>query len=236
VRLAGLAGYADITVSVGIGAQARRADGLAVTGNDFSLLRVRPALGRFVTPEEDVGPGSPPVVVMSHAYWCGELGGDSAVLGTAKIARWLALATVLLVGAGLFVHSLRNVQAIEPGIVVDHLLVASIDLEGTAYRGPAAAQFLQRAAERVRHVPGVRGVALSSQIPLGGGARAGGEPGVRRARMARSERDRAVRGHRVEGQRQVLPGGGRGGQREVREPGGASAPGVLPGGCAGSGR
>lgn len=47
----------------------------------FDLLGVRPALGRFFTPEEDrLGDGGP-VAVVSHAFWRRHLGGDASALG-----------------------------------------------------------------------------------------------------------------------------------------------------------
>ncbi len=80
--LAGLAGYADVALSVGEGAQARRANGLMVSDNYFSVLRVRPALGRFLAAEDNAGPGAAPVAVVSYAYWRAQLGGDPGVIGT----------------------------------------------------------------------------------------------------------------------------------------------------------
>ncbi|HEX5438887.1 MAG TPA: ABC transporter permease [Gemmatimonadaceae bacterium] len=78
----GLAAYADVSLSVGLGAEARHADGLLVSGNYFPVLQVRPALGRFFTPEENAGRGSPPVAVVSYAYWRGQLGGSATVIGS----------------------------------------------------------------------------------------------------------------------------------------------------------
>jgi predicted permease len=82
----------------------------------------------------------------------------------------VALAVVLLTGAGLFVHSLRNVQSIDPGFDADHMLRASIDLERAGYGDTAAAELYGRAERTLRSVPGVRGVALSSSTPLSGGS------------------------------------------------------------------
>ncbi len=48
----------------------------------FDLLGIRPALGRFFTPDEDRITGAPmPVVVLSHAFWRNQLGSDSTILG-----------------------------------------------------------------------------------------------------------------------------------------------------------
>lgn len=79
--LSGLAAFTNIALSVGRGDEAHSADGMEVTGNYFSVLGVRPALGRFFVAEEDAGSGSPPAVVISHDYWQRMYGGDRAVLG-----------------------------------------------------------------------------------------------------------------------------------------------------------
>jgi len=82
----------------------------------------------------------------------------------------VALAVVLLTGAGLFIHSLRNVQSIEPGFDVDHMLRVSLDLRTAGYGDTAAAQFYDRAVPALRSIPGVRGVALSGMTPMSGGS------------------------------------------------------------------
>jgi predicted permease len=48
----------------------------------FDLLGIRPALGRFFAPDEDRITGAPmPVVILSHAFWRNQLGGDSTIVG-----------------------------------------------------------------------------------------------------------------------------------------------------------
>ena len=48
----------------------------------FELLGIRPSLGRFFAPDEDRITGAPmPVVVLSHAFWRNQFGGDSTVVG-----------------------------------------------------------------------------------------------------------------------------------------------------------
>jgi putative ABC transport system permease protein len=59
-----------------------RLAGVRVTHNFFSLLGIRPALGRDFLPEEDE-PGGPHVVVLSHALWLRRFGADPAILGKA---------------------------------------------------------------------------------------------------------------------------------------------------------
>ncbi|MEO8624185.1 MAG: ABC transporter permease, partial [bacterium] len=55
--------------------------GNLVSGNFFSVLGVRPALGRFFLPEEDVTRLTHPVLVVSHTFWRTALGGDSSAIG-----------------------------------------------------------------------------------------------------------------------------------------------------------
>jgi len=55
--------------------------GAMVSGNFFSLLGVRPALGRAFSPDEDRHGSEAPVVVLSHALWNQRLGADPAILG-----------------------------------------------------------------------------------------------------------------------------------------------------------
>ena len=66
--------------SLGRGADAKRADLVLASASFFSLLGVRPALGRFFTADED-RPGGSAVVVLSFGFWRSAFGGDSAVIG-----------------------------------------------------------------------------------------------------------------------------------------------------------
>jgi putative ABC transport system permease protein len=50
-----------------------------VQGRYASVLGLRPALGRLITPEDDVE-GAPVVAVLAHAFWTSQLGADPAVL------------------------------------------------------------------------------------------------------------------------------------------------------------
>jgi len=54
---------------------------LAVSSNYFSVLRVKPVIGRFFLPEEEKGCGSQSVAVISHSLWRRLFDGDPAVLG-----------------------------------------------------------------------------------------------------------------------------------------------------------
>jgi len=57
-----------------------RLDAGLVDADFFNILGVKPELGRTITREEDQV-GGPKVVVVSHAFWQQQLGGDPQVLG-----------------------------------------------------------------------------------------------------------------------------------------------------------
>lgn len=59
----------------------QRLRGVLVTGNGFSLLGVRAALGRTLVPRDE-DPDAEPVVVLSHTLWRTSFGGDPAVIGS----------------------------------------------------------------------------------------------------------------------------------------------------------
>jgi len=54
--------------------------GLMVSENYFSLLGIRPELGRTFTAEEEK-PGGPPVVLLSHGFWRSHFGGQRDAVG-----------------------------------------------------------------------------------------------------------------------------------------------------------
>jgi len=51
-----------------------------VSANYFDVLGVKPVLGRLITPADE-SLNAPPVLVLSHAYWMKEFGGDRKILG-----------------------------------------------------------------------------------------------------------------------------------------------------------
>ncbi|MEJ7810227.1 MAG: ADOP family duplicated permease [Gemmatimonadaceae bacterium] len=82
----------------------------------------------------------------------------------------VALTVVLLIGAGLFVVSLRNVRALDLGFDPGPVLVVDIDFPGiTARRANSALEdaLYHRLEEAVSALPGVTSVATSTSIPFG---------------------------------------------------------------------
>jgi predicted permease len=70
-----------VPFNVGEKGQTDRTHGQLVSGNYFSALGLKPAIGRFIQPEEAERPGTEPVVVISYDYWLTRFGGAPGVLG-----------------------------------------------------------------------------------------------------------------------------------------------------------
>ncbi|HEY0777214.1 MAG TPA: ABC transporter permease [Gemmatirosa sp.] len=88
--VADIAAWAMMPLTISIGRDGVAAQGTVVSGNYFRVLGVRPALGRFFTPDEDGAPGAHPVVVLSHGFWATRLAGDSGVIGrTVRLNRYV---------------------------------------------------------------------------------------------------------------------------------------------------
>jgi putative ABC transport system permease protein len=81
----------------------------------------------------------------------------------------IALALVLLTGAGLLMRSLERLQRVHTGFDEDRLLAVPITPTSTKYASPERALQLYRdVAAAVAALPGVRAVALTNHVPLSG--------------------------------------------------------------------
>ncbi|MBV9881100.1 MAG: ABC transporter permease [Gemmatirosa sp.] len=80
-----------------------------------------------------------------------------------------ALSVLLLVGAGLFVRSLRNATRIRLGYDVAPVLTATLDMHGVRLDTAHTAALRERLLDAARRVPGVERAALVSTLPLRGG-------------------------------------------------------------------
>jgi putative ABC transport system permease protein len=89
--------------------------------------------------------------------------------GTLVIAE-LALALVLLVGAGLLLNSFVRLINVGPGYDPDNVITAQINLPRTKYPGPAAQRaFFDALLDRLRAVPGVQAAGVTNLLPLSPG-------------------------------------------------------------------
>ena len=87
----------------------------------------------------------------------------------ALVAAEIALAFVLLIGAGLLVRSFLNLSSVNPGFRTESIMTASIGLPAAKYPdGASCLQFFERLLASVRSLPGVQSAALVNRLPLGG--------------------------------------------------------------------
>jgi macrolide transport system ATP-binding/permease protein len=113
-----------------------RTHGLLVSGNYFSALGLRPALGRFLRPDEAVRPGGAPVVVISHSYWQTRFEGQSTVLGRTLRVNDMPL-TIIGVAPERFQGTVTMLafDLWVPATLAPELLAGSRELEDRAQRG-----------------------------------------------------------------------------------------------------
>ena len=93
--------------------------------------------------------------------------GSSHRLRSALVISEMALAVVLLVGAGLMLKSLHRVLGTDPGFNPRNLLTGVVALPGDKYSdGPKQLAFQQQLFSRVRGLPGVQEVAAVTTVPM----------------------------------------------------------------------
>jgi putative ABC transport system permease protein len=98
----------------------------------------------------------------------GSVGRVGKRLRSALVVAQLALALTLLAGAGLLIKSFARVTAIESGIEPKNVLTMSMAPSSVSYTMEDVTPFFDRLLERVRAIPGVRDVAVTSIVPFSG--------------------------------------------------------------------
>jgi predicted permease len=81
----------------------------------------------------------------------------------------VALALITLVGAGLFIRSMRNAQMVDVGFESKRLLVMAFDLGSLHYDEVHGQQFYRDSIQRATSMPMVQAATVASNLPLGGG-------------------------------------------------------------------
>jgi predicted permease len=93
-------------------------------------------------------------------------------LSKSLVVAQVSLSLLLLIGAGLFLRTLRNLQQVTPGFNAQNLLLFRVDPRLSGYQGERLANLYQRMFDRIETVPGVRS-ATFSRHPLLSGSSAG---------------------------------------------------------------
>jgi putative ABC transport system permease protein len=97
-------------------------------------------------------------------------GSGSRRLRNILVVAEVALALVLLAGAGLLVRSFTRLQKIDTGFNTDNVLTMVLRLPAVKYKeDPQIVTFFRQATERIRALPGVRSVGTVNHLPLYGG-------------------------------------------------------------------
>jgi len=78
----------------------------------------------------------------------------------------VALSVVALTGAGLFLRSLRNAQAVDPGFDAAHMATAALNVKARGFTEAEARQFYARVLERTGSLPGVAAATLAFNAPF----------------------------------------------------------------------
>jgi len=86
----------------------------------------------------------------------------------ALVVAEMALALILLTGAGLLLKSFLRIRAVDPGFHPDHLLTVTVDLPPSTYGTAASLQnFSRRMLEQLSAIPGATAAAAVNFRPLG---------------------------------------------------------------------
>src|ERR1700722_7677101 len=109
--------------------------------------------------------GSRTEMTMSLKDRSGALSADGIFLRRVLVGTQVALSLLLLVGAGLFVRTLRNLESLGPGFPTDHLLTFRIAPSLNGYTDEQTKSFYQRLEVNLQTMPGVTSVGFSA-MPL----------------------------------------------------------------------
>ncbi|MGO9273741.1 MAG: ADOP family duplicated permease [Terriglobia bacterium] len=100
--------------------------------------------------------------------------GARSALGKALVIAQVAISMSLLIGAGLFVRTLQNLENLNAGFNRYNILLFGIDPTQNGYKGERLASFYQELQQRLEALPGVRSASISRHTVIGGGVSIGG--------------------------------------------------------------
>jgi predicted permease len=97
----------------------------------------------------------------------GTAGRGARLTRSGLVVSQVALAFVLLIGAGLLVASFRHIQRVDPGFRAEHVLTGRVSLLRSNYPDDAALRsYTDRALDRIRALPGVEAAGATSFLPF----------------------------------------------------------------------
>jgi len=145
--------------------------GLTISVLDWRLLSFAAVLSIVTGVLFSLGPAvqsahaSTAEVLQQHAR--GNIGGSARRFRDGLVVLQVAATLVLLVGAGLMLRTLANLNAIELGFDANNLLTMQVALPQVRYSEPTTRlAFFDRVVAEVRSLPGVQGAAFGSVLPF----------------------------------------------------------------------
>jgi predicted permease len=96
-------------------------------------------------------------------------GGKWFAMGNALVVAQVALAIVVLVGAGLLVRTLANLRSVETGFDSHNILIFGVDPRLAGYKAEQIDSFYRDLQGRLSETPGVSGASYSMLPPLSSG-------------------------------------------------------------------
>jgi len=97
-------------------------------------------------------------------------GARRAWVRSGLVVMQVSLSFVLLVGAGLLLHSLQLIRHTSPGFSTREVLTTTVNLTAAGYDAPSAQRFQEQLLDRVKALPGVEAAALARMEPLSYGS------------------------------------------------------------------
>jgi predicted permease len=94
--------------------------------------------------------------------------GSNTMLSRVLLVTQVAISIVLLVGAGLFLHTLNNLRSVDLGFDPQNLVFVRVDINGASLEDEQKFQFLQEGMRRLQTVSGVRAATVSFPTLLSG--------------------------------------------------------------------
>jgi predicted permease len=89
-------------------------------------------------------------------------------LGRLLVIAQVALSLTLLVGAGLFARSLRNLKMVDNGYHTDQVVTMALDPAQNGYKIERLRNFYSQLSERLAALPGVKAVTFTRNAPMSG--------------------------------------------------------------------
>jgi len=129
----GIAAHRIFDAGLSVGGQPRPDIGMLVSGSYFSLLGLRPTLGRLLGPQDDRVDGQADSVVLSQAHWLTAFGGDPGVIGRRLIVNGTPLTIVGVAPPGFHGTTVGARASVFVPITL-HVVIPQTGEQGAAYR------------------------------------------------------------------------------------------------------